>query len=88
MKRRDFVRLVGGSIAGLGVGAPLPSGPTSRARAMWLLVPMDDNQSDHLRAYGVAYRALEREATVEWLLNYRGGSFLVPMNRWRTSASV
>ncbi|MEE8250533.1 MAG: hypothetical protein V3R24_02230 [Gemmatimonadales bacterium] len=80
MKRRDFVRLVGGSIAGLGVGAPLPSGRTSRARAMWLLVPMDDNQSDHLRAYGVAYRALEREATVEWLLNYRGGSFLVPMD--------
>jgi len=41
------------------------------------LVPMDLTQSDHLKAYGVAYRALVRGERVEWLLNYRGGSFLV-----------
>ncbi|MCA9727629.1 MAG: asparagine synthetase B, partial [Candidatus Eisenbacteria bacterium] len=48
-----------------------------------ILVPMDLEQSDHLRAYGVAYRALQRGESVEWLLNYRGGSFLledVPAN--------
>ena len=42
-----------------------------------LLVPMDLAQTDHLKAYGVAYRALAAGLDVEWLLNYRGGSFLV-----------
>lgn len=44
--------------------------------AQKLLVPMDLDQTDHLKAYGVAYAALERGYDVEWLLNYRGGSFL------------
>jgi len=44
--------------------------------AQKLLIPMDLSQTDHLKAYGVAYWALERGNTVEWLLNYRGGSFL------------
>ncbi len=48
-----------------------------RARAD-LLVPMDLAQTDHLKAYGLAYCVLERGETVEWLLNYRGGSFLLP----------
>lgn len=39
---------------------------------------MDDSQTDHLKAYGIAFYCLERNVTVEWLLNYRGGSFLVP----------
>lgn len=43
-----------------------------------LLVPMDEAQTDHLRAYGVTYRALDEGHTVEWLLNYRAGSFLLP----------
>ncbi|MEO0079475.1 MAG: asparagine synthetase B [candidate division WOR-3 bacterium] len=43
-----------------------------------LLIPMDLAQTDHLKAYGIAYRALQREQRVEWLLNYRGGSFLLP----------
>jgi len=43
-----------------------------------LLVPMDDEQANHLKAYGVAYRAIERGTRAEWLLNYRGGSFFLP----------
>ena len=42
-----------------------------------LLIPMDQAQNDHLKAYGIAYYILTRNVTVEWLLNYRGGSFLV-----------
>lgn len=42
------------------------------------LVPMDEAQADHLKAYGVAYWVLERGAECEWLLNYRGGSWLLP----------
>src|SRR3972149_10113098 len=44
--------------------------------AQKILIYMDDKQSDHLRAYGVAYWTLEQGQKVEWLLNYRGGSFL------------
>jgi hypothetical protein len=43
-----------------------------------ILVPMDDSQRDHLKAYGLAYWTLENQITIEWLLNYRGGSFLIP----------
>src|SRR5438034_2428230 len=43
-----------------------------------LLIPMDDAQSDHLKAYGVAYRVVQAGIKAEWLLNYRGGSFLLP----------
>ena len=46
-----------------------------------LLIPMDLTQTDHLRAYGVAFHALERSENVEWLLNYRGGSFIMEDNR-------
>ena len=42
-----------------------------------LLIPMDLQQRDHLKAYGVAFWALERGVTVEWLLNYRGGVFML-----------
>ncbi|MCS7257867.1 MAG: asparagine synthetase B, partial [candidate division WOR-3 bacterium] len=45
-----------------------------------ILIPMDLTQTDHLKAYGIAYRALELGMPVEWLLNYRGGSFLMPDN--------
>lgn len=43
-----------------------------------VLIPMDAGQADHLRAYGLVYWALERGVHGEWLLNYRGGSFLLP----------
>jgi hypothetical protein len=42
-----------------------------------LLVPMDVDQPNHLKAYGLAYWSLEQGANVEWLLNYRGGAFLL-----------
>src|SRR3974377_2340677 len=42
-----------------------------------LLIPMDVNtQTDHLRAYGIAYRHLLGGKELDWLLNYRGGSFM------------
>lgn len=47
------------------------------ASAQKLLIPMDLTQSDHLRAYGVTYNAIKAGAEAEWLLNYRGGSFLI-----------
>ncbi len=47
----------------------------STLHAAYILIPMDDKQSNHLKAYGIAYWALEKEAKVDWLLNYRGGSF-------------
>ncbi|HKQ19151.1 MAG TPA: asparagine synthetase B [Candidatus Eisenbacteria bacterium] len=52
-------------------------GLPSRASAK-ILIPMDDKQTDHLRAYGLTYWALERGLHGEWLLNYRGGAFLLP----------
>jgi hypothetical protein len=50
---------------------------TLPARASKLLIPMDLSQTDHLKAYGIAFWALEKGHEVEWLLNYRGGSFLI-----------
>jgi hypothetical protein len=41
---------------------------------------MDLKQTDHLKSYGIAYWILERNVNVEWLLNYRGGSFLFPQS--------
>jgi hypothetical protein len=43
-----------------------------------VLVPMDRAQRNHLKAYGLAFKVLKKEQTVSWLLNYRGGSFLMP----------
>ncbi len=42
-----------------------------------ILIPMDESQTNHLKAYGMAYWILENKINIEWLLNYRGGSFLV-----------
>lgn len=43
-----------------------------------ILVPMDERQANHLKAYGVSFWVLENGVVMEWLLNYRGGSFLFP----------
>ena len=42
-----------------------------------LIIPMDQSQNNHLKAYGVVYSILNKNINVEWLLNYKGGSFLV-----------
>lgn len=49
---------------------------SSWARAAYLLIPMDEtSQRNHLKAYGIAYWVLTQGVPVDWLLNYRGGSF-------------
>ena len=51
---------------------------TTNIFATRILIPMDEeSQRNHLKAYGIAYWILQNEIEVEWLLNYRGGSFLV-----------
>ncbi len=49
----------------------------TQLHAIHLLIPMDDSQSNHLKSYGIAYWTLQHEIEVKWLLNYRGGSFLM-----------
>ena len=51
------------------------------AAGQFILIPMDENQSDHLKAYGLVYKALQDGTKVKWLLNYRGGSFLMPFDK-------
>nr|WP_198027633.1 asparagine synthetase B [Seonamhaeicola sp. S2-3] len=49
------------------------------AFASYILIPMDaESQKNHLKAYGITYWTLKKELKVKWLLNYRGGSFLLP----------
>ena len=50
-----------------------------QAKASYVLLPMDaETQQNHLKAYGITYWTLSKELKVKWLLNYRGGSFLLP----------
>jgi hypothetical protein len=47
--------------------------------ASYILIPMDaESQKNHLKAYGITYWTLSKDLKVKWLLNYRGGSFLLP----------
>ncbi|MFA6923459.1 MAG: asparagine synthetase B [Bacteroidales bacterium] len=46
------------------------------SKASYILIPMDNVQKDHLKAYGIAYWILKNNVEIKWLLNYRGGSFL------------
>ena len=49
------------------------------AFASYILIPMDaESQKNHLKAYGITFWTLEKQEKVKWLLNYRGGSFLLP----------
>ncbi len=59
------------SVAGLG-------GVVTPLAAQHLLLPMDAVQANHLKAYGVTFGALREGVRSEWLLNYRGGAFLLP----------
>jgi hypothetical protein len=85
MRRREFLGLVA-SAASAGLAPPVLvnaawAAPRRRVRTLvqssMFVVPMDHAQPEPLRAYGVVYRALARGERAEWLLNYRGGSFLV-----------
>jgi hypothetical protein len=50
---------------------------TGPVAAQHLLIPMDDEQRNHLRAYGVTFASLQDGVRAEWLLNYRGGAFVL-----------
>lgn len=49
-----------------------------RMQAAFLLIPMDQTQSNHLKAYGIAFWVLQQDVEISWLLNYKGGSYLIP----------
>jgi hypothetical protein len=50
----------------------------ARAHAQSLLIPMDNTQTNHLKAYGLTFWVIDHKMTAEWLLNYRSGSFVLP----------
>ncbi len=56
-------------VVGICCGQPLS------AWANHILIPMDNTQKEHLKAYGAAYWLLGKQVEVDWLLNYRGGAF-------------
>jgi len=82
---RSTVKVLGGAewraagwkavVVGLLLSVILVASPAGAAD---LLVPMDQTQTNHLKAYGLAFKALKQGREVSWLLNYRGGSFLFP----------
>ncbi len=49
-------------------------------KAAYILIPMDDTQTNHLKAYGITYWVLQNGMEAQWLLNYRGGSFMMAYN--------
>ncbi|MCT4622743.1 MAG: asparagine synthetase B [Schleiferiaceae bacterium] len=54
---------------------------TGTLSAQSILLPMDENgQRNHLKAYGIAFWVLNQDVSIHWLLNYRGGSFLLPFS--------
>jgi len=54
---------------------------TTGSWANSILVPMDDRQTNHLKAYGIAFSILHKGGELDWLLNYRGGSFMIPYSK-------
>ena len=73
----DRFRLLRRGLLGMVAILVLSNVSPSSARADFL-VPMDLSQTNHLKAYGLAYYILARGENVKWLLNYRGGAFLIP----------
>lgn len=53
-----------------------------------ILIPMDEAQKNHLKSYGLAFAVLQRGGYLDWLLNYRGGSFLLPYEQYIHSECV
>jgi len=54
---------------------------TLALKASSILINMDEDQKNHLKAYGIAYWSIKQNTEVSWLLNYRGGSFLIKYNK-------
>jgi hypothetical protein len=52
-----------------------------KGQAASILIPMDDNQKNHLKAYGITFWVLQNNLDAQWLLNYRGGSFLTDFHK-------
>ncbi len=52
-----------------------------QAKSSQILIPMDEDQQNHLKAYGIAFWTLQNGVEIKWLLNYRGGSFLIPSHK-------
>jgi hypothetical protein len=50
--------------------------------SQYILIPMDYSQTDHLKAYGITYQAIVKKIKSEWILNYRGGSFIFEKNEF------
>lgn len=75
MRRRQFL----GTLAGAAAGAMVTRHPVRGALpgAAPFLIPMDSAQPQPLKAYGVVYRALQSGGAGDWLLNHRGGAFLL-----------
>ena len=48
--------------------------PNSNAQG-YILIPMDEHQANHMKAYGITYQVLAAKQEAFWLLNYKGGSF-------------
>ena len=48
---------------------------SAQVKASYLFIAMDENQTNHLKGYGIAFWVLQNDTEVDWLLNYRGGSF-------------
>src|SRR6266508_2812610 len=85
MKRRAFAKTLGRQVATILGGRSFLTSWRPGVLAPWrpgvvasLLIPMDDAQSDHLKAYGLTYRVIGAGLKAEWLLNYQGGAFLLP----------
>lgn len=64
----------------LTIGLALILSLASRLDAAHILIPMDETQKNHLKAYGITYWVLDKGIETYWLLNYRGGSFAFPNN--------
>lgn len=54
---------------------------TLEGKSASILIPMDDTQKNHLKAYGIAYWVLTHDVEIYWLLNYRGGSYMFSHNQ-------
>ena len=72
MGRRSVRNRIAGALVALSAMG------VNEAAAQMLLVPMDRSQANHLKAYGLAYWVLKQDGRAEWLLNFQGGSFLLP----------